>query len=239
MLARWFDLNCIIGWFKENHSPAWLLIQNVIIAICSNLLVGKINWFVFDEIYKIGNFNELLFRSRLWVAGPSILLGQTWALNDSITIGPFSLHRPLSFYLLIAGSCKNGRRSILLRFPFRPPQLLNCSCLHSPGYSTVHVCIMQFSMCPNSSMLCKFIINFQIGAKQSPGPWHYCYWTRYMGVAWGICYMGVHLVYGLCIVRGGWAPTGCTRIEMWQPLPNTLCWHSMLYSTWINRIQIK
>ena len=119
--------------------------------------------------YKIGNFNELLFRSRLWKAGPSILLGQTWALNDSITIGPFSLHRPLSFYLLIAGSCKNGRRSILLRFPFRPPQLLNCSCVHSPGYSTVHVCIMQFSMCPNSSMLCKFIINFQIGAKQSPG----------------------------------------------------------------------
>ena len=74
---------------------------------------------------------------------------------------------------------------------------------------------------------------------QASCPWHYCYWTRYMGVAWGICYMGVHLVYGLCIVRGGWAPTGCTRIEMWQPLPNTLCWHSMLYSTWINRKQIK
>ena len=97
--------------------------------------------------YKIGNFNELLFRSRLWKAGPSILLGQTWALNDSITIGPFSLHRPLSFYLLIAGSCKNGRRSILLRFPFRPPQLLNSSCLHSPLFNCtcMHYAILNVS----------------------------------------------------------------------------------------------
>ena len=52
----------------------------------------------------------------------SILPGQTPALNDSITIGPFSLHRPLlSFYLLIAASCKKGAAKHSAPFPLQPP----------------------------------------------------------------------------------------------------------------------
>ena len=54
--------------------------------------------------------------------GPSqsILLGQTWTLNDSITIGPFSQqHRPLYLFIFLSlTSQKEGGASILLRFPF-------------------------------------------------------------------------------------------------------------------------
>ena len=94
--------------------------------------------------YKIGNFNELLFRSRLWKAGPSILLGQTWALNDSITIGPFSLHRPLSFYLLIAAAAKTGGEAFC---SVSPLGLLNSSCLHSPLFNCtcMHYAILNVS----------------------------------------------------------------------------------------------
>ena len=54
--------------------------------------------------------------------GPSqsILLGQTWTLNDSITIGPFSQqHRPPYLFIFLSlTSQKEGGASILLRFPF-------------------------------------------------------------------------------------------------------------------------
>ena len=49
----------------------------------------------------------------------SILPGQTPALNDSITIGPFSLHRPPYLFIFLSRpAAKRGRQSILLRFPF-------------------------------------------------------------------------------------------------------------------------
>ena len=80
----------------------------------------------------------------------------------------FHCTAPYLFIFLSRAAAKTGGEAFC---SVSPLGLLNSSTPHASihPYSTVHVCIMQFSMCPNSSMLCKFIINFQIGAKQSPG----------------------------------------------------------------------